>query len=288
MAVWTAPFTAVTNTVISSSDFNAGVRDNLLYLRQFLSADPGAADKVLVSSASAAAGWTAMVDPTILSAVKVAAATPLAASFTALQAANKSGFFEVQSPGTGGPTGSGIWYCINHLEANTPTTNGMQFACDISNQNELYFHATVSGTPGAWRKLWHAGNDGSGSGLDAGLFEGQPASHYATASSVAAINSVPSGLIAAFRTAAAIAAGWSRFTDGDGRVLVGAGTTFSTTFTENTAVGSSWAHAHSLSNAPNRLLPADGSGASTFALGTATADASWVIPGRVVVHAIKS
>lgn len=56
---------------------------------------------------------------------------------------------------------------------------------------------------------------------------------------------VPSGVIAAFRTAAAIASGWSRFTDGDGRLLVGAGTVFSTTWTQDTAYGSSWGHVHS-------------------------------------------
>jgi hypothetical protein len=51
---------------------------------------------------------------------------------------------------------------------------------------------------------------------------------------------VPSGLIGAFETAAAIATGWARYTAADGRMLVGAGTTFSTTFVEATNYGSAW------------------------------------------------
>lgn len=61
------------------------------------------------------------------------------------------------------------------------------------------------------------------------------------ASGVAA---VPSGLIAAFPTAAQIPAGWARYSSLDGRVPVGAGTTFGVTYTENTASGSSWSHQH--------------------------------------------
>ena len=39
-----------------------------------------------------------------------------------------------------------------------------------------------SGTTIAGSTVWHAGNDGSGSGLDAGLLGGQSSSYYATAS----------------------------------------------------------------------------------------------------------
>jgi hypothetical protein len=55
---------------------------------------------------------------------------------------------------------------------------------------------------------------------------------------------VPSGLVAMFRTAAAIAAGWTRETALDGRMAIGAGTSFSTTFAEATSYGSSWSHGH--------------------------------------------
>lgn len=61
---------------------------------------------------------------------------------------------------------------------------------------------------------------------------------------VTASAGIPSGLGAWVPTAAAIPSGWSRYTNLDGRVPVGAGTTFSVTFTENTNYGSSWAHKH--------------------------------------------
>lgn len=55
---------------------------------------------------------------------------------------------------------------------------------------------------------------------------------------------VPSGLIAAFATAAAIASGWTRYTAADGRLLIGAGTSFSVTWTEATSNTGSWSHDH--------------------------------------------
>jgi hypothetical protein len=97
-----------------------------------------------------------------------------------------------------------------------------------------------AGAGQTWRKLWHAGNDGSGSGLDADLLDGHDTSFFATATGLAAINQVPSGLGGFFATAAGIATGWTRYSAADGRMLVGAGTTFSVTYTENTAVGANW------------------------------------------------
>lgn len=103
---------------------------------------------------------------------------------------------------------------------------------------------------------------------------------------------VPSGLIAAFRTAGAIASGWSRFTDGDGRILIGAGTTFSQTFTENQAAGTgNWTPISGGSTSgPSETFPVAGgstqvaSGAHTHTISATT----WIPPVRVVVHAIKS
>lgn len=315
MAVWTSPFTAVTNTVVSSSDFNAGIRDNLLYLRQFLSADPGAADKVLVSSGAAAAGWTAMADPTILTAVKVAAATPLAASFTALQVANKSGFFEVNSPGSGGPTGAGTWYCFNLVETNVPTTHGVQIAIDINNPDEIYVHETIAGVPGAWRKIWTSGNDGSASNLDAHLLDGNslgngsgqvPVSNGALnvnlnaqmlgGSTLAQINQVPSGLGGFFATAGGIPSGWTRYSAADGRLLVGAGTTFGQTFTENNPVGANWTPfvgaAGFTGTAADAITVQAGTGASASATShqnsLSIAAQTWIPVARVVVWATKT
>lgn len=138
---------------------------------------------------------------------------------------------------------------------------------------------------------------------------------------------VPSGLVAMFRTAAAIASGWSRETDLDGRIPVGAGTTFSTTFTEATNYGSSWSHAHTDGGVHNHSGSSLGvSGVTGAAQGgtaydeddtgngfntrdashthdqgtldvsgntannstTATSSDAWVIPSRAYVFAIKT
>lgn len=290
---WTAPFTASPGNVVSSSDHNAGVRGNLLYLRQFLSANPAGNNLALIATGTDSAGWSTVPDAAL--ALKyVRGATPLASSFTALQVAGGNGFFEVESPGTGGPA-AGVWYCFNLGETNQPTNYGCQIAVDINNQDEIYFHNIIGGVAGTWRKMFHAGND-----TRAG---------------------VPSGLIAAFRTAAAIASGWARC-DGDsgrpeldGRIIVGAGTSFSVTYTEDTNGGSSWSHDHAAgahthgvtatgtsggpSGTSTRL---DGSNAvasdshthtlsvtGTAAAGSGnTAGTAWTIPHFVAVYAIKS
>lgn len=115
---------------------------------------------------------------------------------------------------------------------------------------------------------------------------------------------VPSGLIAAFATAAAIASGWARYTAADGRMLVGAGTTFTVTWVENTDYGSSWGHTHSdtghghgmgaaddtetAASGGGEVVAADGHEHSVSS-GTANiSTTSWVIPSRAVVWAQKS
>jgi hypothetical protein len=103
----------------------------------------------------------------------------------------------------------------------------------------------------------------------------------------------PSGLGAWVRLAGDIATGWSRETSGDGRFFVGAGTTFTVTFVEETNSGSSWAHDHpftasiaagSPSTVDTNFSPS-GTGTAahinhTHALSGTTNTASWVIPSR--------
>lgn len=134
--------------------------------------------------------------------------------------------------------------------------------------------------------IWHAGNDGAGSGLDADTLDGVQLS---------AINQVPSGLIAAFATAAELTsagAGWARYTAADGRLLVGAGTTFGVTYTQDTSYGASWdvpAHTHSIGGVTDKALP--NAGALTVTLGTSTVDtgsAAILLPSRAVVWGRKS
>ena len=58
--------------------------------------------------------------------------------------------------------------------------------------------------------------------------------------------SIPSGLGFWVRKAADIPSGFTRDTSLDGLIPIGAGTTFSQTFTEETSYGSSWQHLHSV------------------------------------------
>jgi hypothetical protein len=59
----------------------------------------------------------------------------------------------------------------------------MQIAGSFFDQNFYGRKTNGSGTTG-WNLFWHAGNDGSGSGLDADLLDGQNSSYFATASSL--------------------------------------------------------------------------------------------------------
>jgi len=95
-----------------------------------------------------------------------------------------SGFWQTSSASTAeGWPENATWY---HLLASTHSNFGnyysMQFAADFYNSNDLFYRSTNgSGTTG-WNRIWHSGNDGSGSGLDADLLDGHHASYFAPAS----------------------------------------------------------------------------------------------------------
>ncbi len=57
--------------------------------------------------------------------------------------------------------------------------NMTQFAIPYnSNQTSMYFRGRYAGTWGSWYTMWNSGNDGSGSGLDADLWDGYHFSDY--------------------------------------------------------------------------------------------------------------
>lgn len=110
---------------------------------------------------------------------------------------------------------------------------------------------------------------------------------------------VPSGLGGFFATAAGIASGWSRYTAADGRALIGAGTTFSQTFTENTPVGASWTPMSGLSiaattGAASVANAREGTGANivtpdhSHTIASSGTSTAWIPPARVVVWATKN
>ena len=78
----------------------------------------------------------------------------------------------------GNPTnGTGESYGAMIVARNIDT--GLQIAGGYTN-DDLYFRGwgASGGTYTSWRKVWHAGNDGSGSGLDADLLDGLQASQF--------------------------------------------------------------------------------------------------------------
>jgi hypothetical protein len=78
------------------------------------------------------------------------------------------------------------------------------------------------------------------SNLNAQYLGGQPLAYFGRAT-----NEVPAAMNAFFWSAGFIPAGtWARNTSADGRIIVGAGTTFTVTFNENAQSGGSWSHDH--------------------------------------------
>lgn len=163
--------------------------------------------------------------------------------------------------------------------------------------------------------------DGAGSEIDADLLDGQQGSYYATASGLAALeaSAFPSGVGAWVRNASEIPSGFTRESALDGRIPVGAGTTFAVTFVEATNYGSSWSHTHTIAHShtdsghthnmgasdDNQSIVDSGTGtnlardihehaisnSSAIISGSDTANSggtAWTIPSRAVVWIRKS
>ena len=87
---------------------------------------------------------------------------------------------------------------------NNTSDTGFQLVGDYHNTG-LYWRGGNSSTFGgsgsntSWFKIWHDGNDGSGSGLDADLLDGQHGSYYATASHNQSATTITSGTFAGGR-----------------------------------------------------------------------------------------
>lgn len=92
---------------------------------------------------------------------------------------------------TGGTTpGSNYGQLINIVSAGASHNNSNNWITQLgfgTDENSAYFRSkTNAGSWNSWRTFWHTGNDGSGSGLDADLLDGQQGSYYASASSLSA------------------------------------------------------------------------------------------------------
>lgn len=283
------PVDPVPGTVITVAYQIANVLDPIRALRANTgNGDPPALNRVAVSSAPGGpSAWIqvptgAIADAAITDAkLAVAKVNRTQGSYTGfgLAAPGLAGFFDIDnSSGDGPPGGAGAYMMMQLRHWNTSADLRFQLATNTTAGDQVWIRSVLNGTNSPWRRLYHQGFQGVGSGLDAERLAGQPSTYYAPAS-----NAVPPGLIAAFPSAFAIAAGWSRFTAGDGKFLVGAGTSFGQSFSEGASAGSSWDHLHGTTGTTVQ----SGTGASAAAAAN-TANARWIPPSFTVVWAQKT
>jgi hypothetical protein len=87
-----------------------------------------------------------------------------------------SGFYEHDTASTadGWPIDSNTWiHMIACTHSNDANYYSMQIAASFFNQTDLYYRSVNNNGATAWNKMWHSGNDGAGSGLDADLLDGE-------------------------------------------------------------------------------------------------------------------
>jgi hypothetical protein len=102
-----------------------------------------------------------------------------------------SGFYDSDN-GTGNPTAD--WYSVLNVRHNNTGNNyGFQFAGNFFNSTDIFYRSLQGSNPTAvtWNKIWHAGNDGAGSTLDADLLDGQQGSYFLDTSGNAQTKSGP-------------------------------------------------------------------------------------------------
>ena len=104
----------------------------------------------------------------------------------------RMGFFNINNSSAENPAGFGYWQGLHLRHNNQSSTWGWQLAGTYNTSySDLYFRQVASASRGSWYKLWHTGNDGSSSGLDADLLDGQHGSHYTNASNISS-GTIPS------------------------------------------------------------------------------------------------
>ena len=247
---WSTPFTAVVGAVITSAGWNTSARDNLLYLRGLVP-DPASSGIPLVSTSTTTAAFSQVGAAGIADAAVTDAkmATPKVTragdSMTGVLSVTvtAAGDVAINSRNTGASPGYGLG-----------VLNAAGSAWDLLVDHvTAVFTVAITGTSavfsGLCKALTFESTQATGTApmvvasttkvtnLNADLLDGLDSASFALASHL-------TGVIAAFATAAAIAAGWSRYTALDGRIPVGAGTTFTVTYVEATNYGSSWSHSH--------------------------------------------
>jgi hypothetical protein len=167
---------------VITAGWSNDISDNFLGVDARTGGDPGVAGYLLVASSPTQGVWRYLqtgdyrpgtIPDSAMQYLPVHGASPYSTNFGSLLAANRSGFYQVY-PGSGdGPIpGTQNFYCINLVEPSSPTTLMMQIAVNVSNVNDIYLREVINGNATAWYKIWHAGNDGINSTLDADTVRG--------------------------------------------------------------------------------------------------------------------
>lgn len=213
------PADPVPTTVITVAYAVTNLLDPIRALRANTgAADPPALNRVAVSTGvGGPTSWQqvpadAILDGAVtdakLASAKVARTAPGFATFSAAMA-QLSSLCYLNVPADAPSVVNGDWQLLQVTVPHAPTY-GWQLTSAL-NVNELYTRVVTAGTGGPWRRLWHSGNDGSGSGLDAGLFEGRTFAQATTeiaATVPGATVEVPTGVIAMWRTSMTPPTGW--------------------------------------------------------------------------------
>jgi hypothetical protein len=88
---------------------------------------------------------------------------------------NRAGFFDVWNGSNFPPSTTHVHGM--QVRHNSSAHYGWQLAGQYG-QNSLWHRQVSNNSWGAWNQQWSSGNDGSGSGLDADLFDGRDSAHY--------------------------------------------------------------------------------------------------------------
>ncbi|MEW5944706.1 MAG: hypothetical protein AB1742_00770 [bacterium] len=89
-----------------------------------------------------------------------------------------SGYFQTSTASTleAWPEDSTWYHLLSSTHTNDANYYAMQFAADFFNSNDLFYRSSncgiTTGCTTGWNRIWHQGNDGAGSGLDADLLDG--------------------------------------------------------------------------------------------------------------------
>ena len=104
-------------------------------------------------------------------------------NYTDWNSIDKSGFYSDDAASNRWASAAN-WSSLIHVRL---YSNNNNFASQLgfnTYDNRMFARTNNGGTWTGWDEIWHSGSDGSGSGLDADLLDGQQGSYYATASSL--------------------------------------------------------------------------------------------------------